>query len=142
MYTMIGATLRFYATTSYLVINLYYLRHCKREISIRDLCCLSEIYRSRKRRRVTLLWTFNTRNGTSRLGWLVICFCETRRNTPFAISTEMDYLGETSPRARFANVLLERSISSFDRSSRFTWTCAYNREEKIYLDLENWFKNY
>lgn len=50
-------------TTSYmyLVINLYYLRHCKCEISIRDSQYSSEIYRSRKRRRVTLLRTFNAR---------------------------------------------------------------------------------
>lgn len=41
---------------------------------------------------------------------------------PFAISTEMDYLGETSPQARFANVPFEYSIASrsLDRSSRFT----------------------
>lgn len=110
----------FVVTTSYLVINLYYLRFT----NMKSLSAISsEIYLSRKRR-VTLLRTFDIRNGTH-LGPSSLWFAFvklSRRNMPFAISTEMDYLGGTSPQARFANVPFEYSIASrsLDRSSRFT----------------------
>lgn len=48
IYIMMGAFLRDMTSHLYLVINLYYLRHCKCEICIHDSWYSSEIYRSRK----------------------------------------------------------------------------------------------